>query len=212
LRVILLEDQVLLREGLTRLFSDVGHVVVATDDSAEHVIDLVDAGQPDLVVMDIRMPPTFTDEGLTAARLIKERRPQTGVLVLSQHIELEQAADLMSLPGFGYLLKDRVLNVTEFMETAERVAAGGSALDPKVIAALMNARADPLAPLTERERDVLALMAEGLSNAGIAARLVLSPRTVEAHVGHVLAKLDIPETDEAHRRVLAVLTHLRASR
>ncbi|MGD9961338.1 response regulator [Nocardioides sp.] len=210
MRVIVVEDQALLREGLVRLFADLGHEVVASEGSADRVVSLVEERRPDLVVLDIRMPPTFTDEGATAARLIKATWPDLGVLLLSQHVETAQATDLMALPGFGYLLKDRVLDVTEFMETAQRVASGGSALDPKVIAALMAARADPVGRLTEREREVLALMAEGLNNAGIAARLVLSSRTVEAHVGHLLGKLEIPETDEAHRRVLAVLTHLRA--
>lgn len=209
MRVILVEDQALLREGVARLFEDLGHVVAASEGTADNVMDLVERTQPDLVVLDVRMPPTFTDEGATAARQIKSTWPDLGVLLLSQHVETAQATDLMAMPGFGYLLKDRVLDVTEFMEAAQRVAAGGSALDPKVIAALMASRSAPVARLTGREQEVLALMAEGLNNAGIAARLVLSQRTVEAHVGHLLAKLEIPETDETHRRVLAVLTHLR---
>jgi DNA-binding NarL/FixJ family response regulator len=157
------------------------------------------------------MPPTFTDEGARAARELKERHPRLGVLLLSQHIETVHAVSLVALGGFGYLLKDRVLDVADFLATAERVAAGGSALDPKVVASLVSPAAGPLARLSERERDVLGLMAEGLTNSGIANRLVVSERTVEAHVRHVLMKLDIPEREDGHRRVLAVLSHLRAA-
>jgi DNA-binding NarL/FixJ family response regulator len=159
------------------------------------------------------MPPTFTDEGAGAAKEIKQAHPELGVLVLSQHIETTHAVALVSLGGFGYLLKDRVLEVGEFLAAAERVAQGGSALDPKVVASLVSARGegDPLAELTEREREVLELMAEGLTNAGIAKRLYLSERTVEAHVRHVLMKLGVPESEDGHRRVLAVLTHLSAT-
>jgi DNA-binding NarL/FixJ family response regulator len=160
-------------------------------------------------VLDIRMPPTHTDEGVTAARAIKSDRPDLGVLLLSQHVETGATADLLGRPGFGYLLKDRVLDVREFVDTCERVARGGSALDSKVVAALIAGReASPLAQLSERERQVLALMAEGLSNTAIAERLVLSGRTVEAHVGHLLTKLDIPDSQETNRRVLAVLAWL----
>jgi DNA-binding NarL/FixJ family response regulator len=209
-RVVIAEDQVLLREGLARLFADGGHDVVATLGDADSVVDVVDAEQPDLVVLDIRMPPTYSDEGARAAREIKDRHPEIGVLVLSQHIETSHAVDLVGRPGFGYLLKDRVLEVEEFLETAARVAAGGSALDPTVVGNLvMPADGSPLARLSDRERRVLELMAEGLTNTAIAQRLVLSQRTVEAHVRHVLLKLDIPESDEGNRRVLAVLTHLR---
>jgi DNA-binding NarL/FixJ family response regulator len=210
---VIAEDQVLLREGLGRLFEDAGHEVVASLGDAD-VLPLAIANQdPDLVVLDIRMPPTFTDEGARAAREIKRAHPELGVLVLSQHIETTNAVTLVSLGGFGYLLKDRVLQVGEFLSAAERVANGGSALDPEVVASLVSARGedDPLAELTEREREVLELMAEGLTNAGIAKRLYLSERTVEAHVRHVLTKLDLPEGENAHRRVLAVLAHLNAT-
>jgi DNA-binding NarL/FixJ family response regulator len=184
--------------------------VVATVGDGDAVVEVVDREVPDLVVVDIRMPPTYTDEGARAARTIKDRHPGVGVLVLSQHIETTHAVDLVGRPGFGYLLKDRVLEVDEFLATAGRVAAGGSALDPSVVETLVQATAgSPLARLSERERRVLELMAEGLTNTGIAQRLVLSERTVEAHVRHVLLKLDIPESDEGNRRVLAVLTHLR---
>ena len=210
MRVVIAEDQVLLREGLARLFADGGHEVVSTLGDAATLADVVAKEQPDLVVLDIRMPPTYTDEGARAARDIKDRHPAVGVLVLSQHIETTHAVELVGRPGFGYLLKDRVLEVDEFLTTAGRVAAGGSALDPTVVRKLvMPAVGSPLARLSDRERRVLELMAEGLTNTAIAQRLVLSQRTVEAHVHHVLLKLDIPESDEGNRRVLAVLTHLR---
>jgi DNA-binding NarL/FixJ family response regulator len=213
-RVVIAEDQVLLREGLRRLFEDSGHDVVASLGDAEHLPAAVAGHGPDLVVVDVRMPPSFTDEGARAAKELKEEHPELGVLVLSQHVETAHAVDLVSLGGFGYLLKNRVLDVGEFLVAAERVANGGSALDPQVVANLVSsARAadDPLAELTAREREVLGLMAEGLTNAGIATRLFLSERTVEAHVRSVLMKLSIPESAEAHRRVLAVLAHLTAA-
>jgi DNA-binding NarL/FixJ family response regulator len=213
-RVVIAEDQVLLREGLGRLFEDGGHEVVASLADAEHLPAAVAGHGPDLVVVDVRMPPSFTDEGARAAKELKEEHPELGVLVLSQHVETAHAVDLVSLGGFGYLLKNRVLDVGEFLAAAERVAKGGSALDPHVVAGLVSpARAadDPLAELTAREREVLGLMAEGLTNAGIANRLFLSERTVEAHVRSVLMKLSIPESGEAHRRVLAVLAHLTAA-
>ena len=210
MRVVIAEDQVLLREGLARLFADGGHEVVSSLGDAATLADVVAKEQPDLVVLDIRMPPTYTDEGARAAREIKDRHPAVGVLVLSQHIETTHAVELVGRPGFGYLLKDRVLEVDEFLTTAGRVAAGGSALDPTVVRKLvMPAVGSPLARLSDRERGVLELMAEGLTNTAIAQRLVLSQRTVEAHVHRVLLKLDIPESDEGNRRVLAVLTHLR---
>src|SRR4029079_15771705 len=212
-RVVIAEDQVLLREGLGRLFEDGGHQVVASLGDAQGLPAAIGEHEPDLVVLDIRMPPTFTDEGARAAREIKETHPRLGVLVLSQHIETTHAVELVALGGFGYLLKDRVLAVGEFLASAERVAEGGSALDPKVVARLVSARGEDhqLAELTEREREVLELMAEGLTNAGIAKRLFLSERTVEAHVRHVLMKLALPESEDDHRRVLAVLAHLSAT-
>jgi DNA-binding NarL/FixJ family response regulator len=213
MRVVIVEDQVLLREGLGRLFEDAEHEVVASLGSADGLPAAIAEHDPDLVVLDIRMPPTFTDEGARAARELKQVHPELGVLVLSQHIETAHAVELVALGGFGYLLKDRVLAVGEFLASAERVAHGGSALDPKVVASLVSARGEDrqLAELTEREREVLELMAEGLTNAGIAKRLYLSERTVEAHVRHVLTKLDLPESEDGHRRVLAVLAHLSAT-
>ncbi|MEP7178514.1 MAG: response regulator transcription factor [Pseudonocardiales bacterium] len=213
MRVLVVEDQALLREGLARLFADGGHDVVGTLGSAEHLQQLVDDEQPDLVVIDVRMPPTFTDEGARAAREIKERHPGIAVLVLSQHVETTHAMKLATLGGFGYLLKDRVLDVADFLAAATRVAAGGSALDPEVVAGLVAGANDgPLARLSERERDVLALVAEGLSNVAVATRLSLSERTVEAHVRHILTKLDIADGQDGHRRVLAVLAYLNGAR
>jgi DNA-binding NarL/FixJ family response regulator len=210
MRVVIAEDQALLRAGLARLFEDGGHEVTATVGDADSLIAVVDRDLPDLAVVDIRMPPTYSDEGAHAARAIKEQHPDVGVLVLSQHIETEHAVALVVLGGFGYLLKDRVLEVSEFLATAERVAAGGSALDPQVVANLVApAASGPVAGLSEREQSVLELMAQGLTNVGVANRLVVSERTVEAHIRHILIKLDIPETEDTHRRVLAVLTYLR---
>lgn len=212
MRVVIVEDQVLLREGLARLFRDGGHEVAATRGDAEELLTFVSQEAPDLVVLDVRMPPTHTDEGIRAAAEIKGSFPDLGVLVLSQHVETVHSVGLVEYPAFGYLLKDRVLEVEEFLATAERVAAGGSALDPKVISNLVAGRQRPgLQALSERELDVLALMAEGLTNTGIAERLVLSDRTVESHVRRVFIKLDVPESATDHRRVLAVLAHLRGA-
>jgi len=212
MRVVIAEDQALLREGLARLFEDGGHHVLAALGDADGLLATVAREGPDLAVVDIRMPPTFTDEGARAARTIKDRHPGVGVLVLSQHIETAHAVDLVALGGFGYLLKDRVLEVGEFLATAERVAAGGSALDPMVVASLVSPGDDgPIGRLSDRECGVLRLMAEGLTNAGIARRLVVSERTVEAHVRHILIKLDIAESEVGHRRVLAVLAYLNGS-
>ena len=209
MRVVIVEDQALLREGLARLFADGGHQVIGTLGTAEQLRQTVDEQQPDLVVLDVRMPPTFTDEGARAAREIKQRHPGIGVLVLSQHVETTHAVTLATLGGFGYLLKDRVLDVADFLAAATRVAAGGSALDPKVVAGLVaQVNGGPITRLSERERNVLELMAQGLTNAAIATRLTLSERTVEAHVRHILTKLDIADGQDGHRRVLAVLAYL----
>ena len=213
MRVVIAEDQVLLRAGLGRLFADGGHEVVASLGDADSLPAAVSTYNPDLVVVDIRMPPTFTDEGARAARELKRLHPDLGVLVLSQHIETTHTIDLIPLAGFGYLLKDRVLEVDDFLSAAERVARGGSALDPHVVATLLSGRRsdDPLAALTDRERTVLQLMAEGLTNTGIAKRLHLSERTIEAHVRHLLTKLNMPDSEDDHRRVHAVLAHLSAT-
>lgn len=208
--MILVEDQVLLREGLAGLFRDAGHDVVASLGSCDDLKALVADARPDIVVLDIRLPPTYTDEGTRAAAGIKAESPRTGVLLLSQHVDSAHTVDLMQLGGFGYLLKDRVLDVADFLSAVERVAGGGSALDPYVVSALLSRTAgrSRLAGLTTRERDVLGLMAQGFTNTGIAKRLFLSERTVEAHVRRLLAKLDIDDTEDANRRVLAVLVHL----
>ena len=213
MRVVIAEDQVLLRAGLGRLFADGGHEVVASLGDADALPAAVSASDPDLVVVDIRMPPTFTDEGARAARELKRLRPDLGVLVLSQHVETTHTVDLIPLAGFGYLLKDRVLEVGDFLSAAERVARGGSALDPHVVATLLSGRAAttrwPRSP--SANGPCSQLMAEGLTNTGIAKRLYLSERTVEAHVRHLLGKLDMPESEDDHRRVLAVLAHLSAT-
>ena len=211
MRVVIAEDQVLLREGLARLFADAGDEVVSGVGDAEALLEAVERERPDLAVVDVRMPPSHTDEGARAAATIREEFPEVGVLVLSQHIEARHAVALVSDGGFGYLLKDRVLGVADFLEAAHRVAAGGSALDPKVVASLVGGAADPLAELTAREREVLGLMAEGLTNAGIAKRLWLTERTVESHVRNVLMKLGLPAGEDDHRRVLAVVAYLRAA-
>jgi DNA-binding NarL/FixJ family response regulator len=213
MRVVIAEDQALLREGLRRLFEEAGHEVLATVDDGDRLRGAVSEHVPDLAVVDVRMPPTHTDEGMRAARWIRDAHPEVGVFVLSQHIETTGAVGLVSQGGFGYFLKDRVLDVGEFLEAAERVARGGSALDPRVVASLVGGQRsdDGLAQLSDREREVLSLMAEGLTNQAIAERLVLTERTVESHVRSVLMKLELPEGDRGHRRVLAVLAYLRAA-
>jgi DNA-binding NarL/FixJ family response regulator len=207
---VIAEDQALLRDGLARLFKDAGHEVVSAVGDADGLRGSVSEHEPDLAVVDVRMPPSFTDEGIRAAGWIRAAHPDVGVLVLSQHVELTGAVELVAQGGFGYLLKDRVLDVVDFLEAAQRVARGGSALDPKVVASLVGGDTDALGALSEREREVLSLMAEGLTNSAIARRLVLTERTVEGHVRSVLMKLDLPTSDDAHRRVLAVVAYLRA--
>ena len=211
MRVVIAEDQALLRDGLVRLFENAGHEVAAAVDDADRLRAAVSEHAPDLAVVDVRMPPGFNDEGIRAANWIREAHPDVGVLVLSQHVESAGAMALVTQGGFGYLLKDRVLDVKDFLDAACRVADGGSALDPQVVASLVGAEDDQLAALSEREREVLALMAEGLTNSAIAERLFLTTRTVEGHVRSVLMKLDLPPGDAAHRRVLAVIAYLRAA-
>ena len=213
LRVVLAEDDVLLREGLASLLDRSGVQVVGQAADAVQLLALVRETVPDLVVVDIRMPPTGTTEGLDAARIIREENPDIGILVLSAHVDVEHAVGLLaSGRGIGYLLKSRVTDITEFLATLERVAKGGSVLDPALVQELVDARRrnDPLGRLSSRELEVLALMAEGRSNAGIAHRLWVTEGTVEKHVRSILAKLDLPETEDDHRRVLAVITFLEA--
>jgi DNA-binding NarL/FixJ family response regulator len=211
LRVVLAEDDVLLREGLASLLQRSGFEVVGQAGDATRLLALVAEQTPDLVVVDIRMPPTHTAEGLDAARQIRQQQPQIGILVLSAHVEVDHAMELLaSGRGVGYLLKSRVTDVEEFLDTLGRIARGGSVVDPTLVAELVAARHrdDPLAELSAREREVLALMAEGRSNAGIAHRLWVTEGTVEKHVRSILTKLTLPETTDDHRRVLAVLTFL----
>lgn len=213
MRVVIAEDAVLLREGLAGLLEDAGHEVAARIGDAEALLTAVESHGPDLAIVDVRMPPTYSDEGMRAAATIRERFPQTAVLVLSQHVETRHAVDLVAAGGgFGYLLKDRVLHVDDFLDAAGRVSRGGSALDPEVVSVLVAPRRPDrsLADLTPRELDVLRLMAEGLTNGGIAKRLWLTERTVETHVRAILGKLDLSTGEDEHRRVLAVLAYLRS--
>jgi DNA-binding NarL/FixJ family response regulator len=213
MRVVLADDSILLREGVARLLAESGFEVVAQSGTAEDLLRHVAMHKPDVAVVDIRMPPTQTDEGLRAAQEIRERFPDTGVLVLSQYVEPAYAMELLSdsAEGVGYLLKDRVSDVEEFAAAVRRVAEGGSALDPAVVSQLVGRRRqrDPLDELTPREREVLELMAEGRSNAAIGERLFITLRAVEKHVTSIFTKLGLPATAEDHRRVLAVLTFLR---
>jgi DNA-binding NarL/FixJ family response regulator/class 3 adenylate cyclase len=214
LRVVLAEDSVLLREGVARILAESGFEVVGQAGNADELMLKVRSYTPDVAIVDIRMPPTHTDEGLRAAKEIRERHPGIGVLVLSQYVEAEYAMELLSesAEGVGYLLKDRVSDVKEFAEAVRRVAEGGSALDPTVVSQLVGRRRgdDPVANLTPREREVLELMAEGRSNSGIAERLVVTERAVEKHVTSIFGKLRLPAASEDHRRVLAVLAFLRS--
>jgi DNA-binding NarL/FixJ family response regulator len=212
-RIVIAEDSVLLRAGLTRILADAGEEVVATVGDAEELMGAVERHQPDLVVTDVRMPPTHTDDGLRAAISIRGRWPDIGILVLSQYVEETYASELLagSTSGIGYLLKDRIADVGEFVEAVQRVGAGGTALDPEVVAQLLarSRRRDPLDALTPREREVLALMAEGRSNPAIARALVVTDKAVEKHVSNILTKLDLPPAEDDHRRVLAVLQWVR---
>jgi DNA-binding NarL/FixJ family response regulator len=211
MRAVIAEDSVLLREGLSRLLTEAGVEVAAVAGDAEMFLRAVAAEIPDVVVVDVRMPPTFSDEGLRAALVVRKQWPAVGVLVLSQYVEERYCAELLAVSaagGVGYLLKDRVAEVVDFIDALRRVAQGGSAIDPEVVAQLLTRKADPLSSLTPRERDVLGLMAEGRSNAAIAKSLVVGPGAVEKHVNSIFMKLGLAPTDVDHRRVLAVLTYL----
>ena len=214
IRVVLAEDAVLLREGLAGLLGRFGFHVAAVAGDAEGLQAAVVRHAPGLVITDIRMPPTFTDEGLRAAVALRRSHPRLAVVVLSQYVQHGYATDLLDSGdgrGVGYLLKDRVADVEEFIATLRRVAAGGTAVDPQVISQLVRRRRDPLASLSAREREVLALIAEGHSNAAIARKLVITEAAVGKHVGNIFAKLRLPQTDDTNRRVLAVLAYLRSS-
>ncbi|HEY6479271.1 MAG TPA: response regulator transcription factor [Streptosporangiaceae bacterium] len=218
MRIVIAEDSAVVRAGLVEILSDRGHEVVAAVGDAEALRAAVDEHQPDAAVVDVRMPPGYTDEGLRAAIAIRRDHPAVGVLVFSQYIETRYAADLLGAAsgrgaaGVGYLLKDRVADVQEFVEALSRVAAGGTALDPEVITQVLGAsrRTDGLAALTAREREVLGLIAEGRSNGAIAGILVVSERAVEKHVGNIFTKLGLAPSDADHRRVLAVLRYLES--
>ena len=213
-RVVLAEDAVLLREGLAGLLTRFGFQPVAAVGDADALKAAVAAYHPGLVITDVRMPPSFTDEGLRAAVELRREDPRLAVVVLSQYVQHGYAADLLDSGdgrGVGYLLKDRVGDVEEFTDALRRVAAGGTAVDPQVISQLVRRRRDPLAELSAREREVLALMAEGHSNAAIARKLVVSEAAVGKHVGNILYKLRLPQTDDTNRRVLAVLAYLRSN-
>jgi DNA-binding NarL/FixJ family response regulator len=211
MRVVIAEDLVLLREGIASLLADHGHAAVAAVGDGEGLLVAMAEHRPDLAIVDVRMPPTQTDEGVRAAVEARRRRPGAPILILSQYVEERYASDLLSsgAVGVGYLLKDRVADVQEFVAAAERVAAGGTVIDPEVVAQLLGrGQAEPLDALTPREREVLGLMAEGHSNGAIVERLGISQSAVEKHVRKVFTKLGLPETEHHHRRVLAVLTYL----
>ena len=212
MRIVIGEDSALFREGLARLLEDAGFEVVARVADAAALVAAVDAAVPDLAIVDIRMPPDRTDDGARAARELRSRHPDLAIVLLSQHLEARHSVELVAGGRFGYLLKDRVFDVDDFLDALRRVAAGGTALDPEVVARLLGPRRrnDPLALLSPREREVLGLMAEGRTNAGIADRLVLTERTVETHIASILAKLGIGDSAHEHRRVLAVLAWLGA--
>jgi DNA-binding NarL/FixJ family response regulator len=225
MRIVIAEDGVLLRAGLTRLLAEGGEEVVAAVGDDDALVAAVERHQPDLAVVDVRMPPTLTDDGLRAAMEIRSRWPGVGILVLSQYVEERYATELLAGPtgptgagghevpgGLGYLLKDRVADVSDFLVAVRRVGAGGAALDPEVVAQLLarSRQRDPLARLSPREREVLGLMAEGRTNAAIAKALVVSEGAVEKHVSNIFTKLDLPPTEHDHRRVLAVLAWLES--
>ena len=214
MRIVIVEDSALLRDGLTRMLADHGHEVVGAIDDAVGLVQLVERKDADLVVLDVRMPPTHTDEGIRAAVELRSRWPDLPVIVLSQYVEENYATELLGggLGGIGYVLKDRVTDVGQFVETVERVAQGGTAIDPEVVSQLLarTRRHQPIADLSPREREVLGLMAEGRSNTAIAEELVITQRAVEKHVKNIFQKLRLAPADTDHRRVLAVLRYLDA--
>jgi DNA-binding NarL/FixJ family response regulator len=211
LRVIVVDDSVLLREGLVRLIDEAGHTVVGSAGSGDELHELLSRIEADIVLLDVRMPPTFRDEGVTAALRVRTEHPEVGILLLSQYVEVAYARDLLGSGrgGVGYLLKDRVSSLSELQDAIERIADGGTVLDPEVVSQLLGRRRDPLDTLTSRERDVLELMAEGRTNAGIAAALFVGTGAVEKHVTAIFQKLGLEDSGSDHRRVLAVVTYLQ---
>lgn len=212
MRVVLAEDSALLREGLARLVAEAGHELVAAVADGPSLVTAITDHQPDVSIVDVRMPPSHTDEGLRAAIEARRRLPTAPILVLSQYVEVSYAGDLLAdrAGAVGYLLKDRVADVDEFLDALERVASGGTVLDPEVVAQLFAARRDPLANLTPREREVLKLMAEGRTNTAIGRTLVISDGAVEKHIGNIFAKLQLAPSSSDHRRVMAVLSYLQS--
>ena len=213
MRLTIVDDSTLFREGLVRVARDLGFDIVAQVGDAQSLMELMRADPPDVAVLDIRMPPTYTTEGLAAARELRETMPSVGVLVLSQYVDTHHVMELISSGGrIGYLLKDHVGDIAEFGDAVRRIAAGGSVIDPDVVAEMVGRRRnrDAIEELTEREREVLHLMAQGRTNSAIGARLHLSPKTVEAHVRSIFMKLQLEPADDDHRRILAVLTYLHA--
>ena len=210
LRIVIAEDSVLFREGLARLLTESGHEVIDAVGDAPSLLATVEDQMPDLAIVDVRMPPTMTDDGAKTAHALRAQHPDLAILLLSQHVETRHALDMVGTGGFGYLLKDRVLRVDDFLDAVERVAFGGSALDPSVVAALVAPRRldDRLATLSSRELEVLELVAEGRTNVAIAERLFVTERTVEAHMHSILQKLQIDDSGDSHRRVLAVVAYL----
>lgn len=212
MRIVIAEDLLLLREGVVRLLTDTGHTVVAAVDNASALEDAVTAHRPDLSIVDVRLPPGFRDEGLRAALRIRAADPDARVLIVSQYVERAYAAELLAdgRGGVGYLLKDRITALDDFLDAIERVAAGGTVMDPEVVRQLFarNSRSRGIGALTSRERQVLDLMAQGLSNSALCATLVLAPVSVEKHITNIFAKLDLPPADDSHRRVRAVLAYL----
>ncbi|MCW3844730.1 response regulator transcription factor [Micromonospora yasonensis] len=212
MRIVIAEDLLLLRDGLVRLLTDTGHEVVAAVDNADDLIEAVERHRPDLSLVDVRLPPGFRDEGLRAALRLRADGRDARVLILSQYVERAYAADLLAdgRGGVGYLLKDRVTALDDFLDAVDRVAAGGTVMDPEVVRQLFtrNSRRTGVEALTPREREVLGLMAQGMSNSAICAALVLAPVSVEKHITNIFAKLDLPPADDAHRRVRAVLAYL----